>query len=86
MHPLLSTTAISASNVVVDVDTVETDAFVYSTALTADIRKSNMVIRYLKTNPAKGPSNVINLNHIAQSIGKDKALRLIGVRCFTGGD
>ena len=34
----------------------------------------------------KIPGNVLNLNHIVQSISKDKALWLIGVHCFTGGD
>ena len=72
--------------VIVDTDTVDTDIFAYNTQLTAVINKPNMVIRQLKTNPAKIPGNVINLNTVCQSIGRDKALGLIGVHAFTGGD
>ena len=76
----------NAGSVVVDIESPDTDVFLYNTTLTADHGHENLTVRFLKHNPAKIPGEAINLNTVCESMGQEKASGLIGVHIFTGSD
>ena len=71
---------------VVDIDSPDTDVFLFCSTLKATLDENRATIRFLKKQPAKKKGDLININTVVQVLGKNKALGLVGIHSYTRSD
>ena len=72
--------------VVIDIDSTDTDVFIFCTSLTASMDPNSVTVRFLKKDPAKIKGDGINLNKVCGVLGKNKSMGLVGIHSFSGTD
>ena len=74
------------SNVVMDIESPDTDVFLFCVSLTASLDQNSITFRFLKKRPAKIDGDLININTVCEILGKEKSMGLVGIHSFSGSD